>query len=270
MAQFLYILLILLSAVCASAVEVERHEEVDQHGMEQHGMMRREVDGRGMVADNAEASMPVLYNYFKFTVLKTLGNGPAKYSGFYLLNNYDQELPLSNTNAAQVYLESGTGDANRAVDEQVKTGISVRTGDSLVIALNHPEGVAKYYWTTSDESTMYDPVSWTLQGSNDGQTWTELSKKEDYPSPMERRVIVGNFLTTQNNIVSVKPSGSVPQPCAKKEKAPAAPAAQAPEPVIYEIVRPEPIVKTVYVDLPQPCDKPSQPKPCDKPSQPKP
>jgi len=267
MAQFSYAFLVLLSAVCTCAVEVERREEVDKHSV-----MRREVDGRGMVADDVEASNPVKYMYFKFTVLKTLGNGPAKYSGFYLLNNYDQELPLSNPNAAQVYLESGAGDANRLVDEKVWTGLSVNSGDSLIVSLKQPEDVAKYYWTTSDQSTQYDPVSWLLAGSNDGQTWTDLSKKEGYPSPLERRVIVGNFLTSKSNVLGVKRAARGPQPCAKhEEEAPPTPKEEPLAPVVYEIVRPEPITKTVYVDIgPGPCDKPSLPKPCDKPSQPNP
>ena len=44
----------------------------------------------------------------------------------------------------------------------------------LVMAFNSPTAVASWDWQTANDAPARDPTKWTLEGSNDGDSWTVL------------------------------------------------------------------------------------------------
>jgi len=267
MSQFVYMLPLLLSAVLVQAAVESEHDHTALEA-DQKSIIRKEVKASGGLSDDASSQIPVNYLQYKFTVQKTVGgHGPAALSRFVLLNSYGQELPLANNLAAEVYLLSSDGQKKSAADAiDVNMGtsatISFETGQSLVVLLKQPERAGGYYWITSTEDAKHDPVSWTLSGSNDGETWVELSAKENYPSPSIRGGIVGSFIMSKTNFLSYatgtevvpigKDSVSGKEERVSKQSAaappPAAPSAPSSTVYQYQIIRPPPLTKYVYVD----------------------
>eukprot|EP00441_Pelagodinium_beii_P039241 CAMPEP_0197628940 /NCGR_PEP_ID=MMETSP1338-20131121/7017_1 /TAXON_ID=43686 ORGANISM="Pelagodinium beii, Strain RCC1491" /NCGR_SAMPLE_ID=MMETSP1338 /ASSEMBLY_ACC=CAM_ASM_000754 /LENGTH=295 /DNA_ID=CAMNT_0043199943 /DNA_START=57 /DNA_END=944 /DNA_ORIENTATION=+ len=275
MSQFVYMLPLLLSAVLVQAAVESEHDHTALEA-DQKSIIRKEVKASGGLSDDASSQIPVNYLQYKFTVQKTVGgHGPAALSRFVLLNSYGQELPLANNLAAEVYLLSSNGrkkSAADAIDVNIHTSVNVNfeSDQSLVVLLKQPERVGGYYWITSTEDAKHDPVSWTLSGSNDGETWVELSRQENHPSPSTRGGIVGSFIMSKANFLSYETETKVvpcgkdsgkEEPAPKKSAAapPPCPPPAAPASTVYQIVRPPPVTKYVYIDARKPCDIPPAP-----------
>ena len=47
---------------------------------------------------------------------------------------------------------------------------------SVVITFPQPVDVTHYKWATANDAPDRDPVQWSLEGSNDGNTWTTLDR----------------------------------------------------------------------------------------------
>lgn len=50
-----------------------------------------------------------------------------------------------------------------------------------------------YKWHTANDETSRDPISWTIQGSNDGTNWTSLDTQSNYSVTTTRKSTVGTF-----------------------------------------------------------------------------
>jgi predicted alpha-1,2-mannosidase len=59
----------------------------------------------------------------------------------------------------------------------------------LQVRLDQPIAVVKYALGSANDSDGRDPADWTLQGSNDGQAWTDLDRRtgEDFPERFQLR-----------------------------------------------------------------------------------
>jgi hypothetical protein len=64
-----------------------------------------------------------------------------------------------------------------------------------VIVIEFPEPVSfdSYRWVTANDSEERDPVSWTLEVSSDGASWTEVDEKVDASVVTDREATVGPF-----------------------------------------------------------------------------
>jgi PKD repeat protein/glucose/arabinose dehydrogenase/type 1 glutamine amidotransferase len=56
--------------------------------------------------------------------------------------------------------------------------------------LSEPSAVVRYALTSANDAPGRDPSDWTLSGSDDGETWTELDQQsgQDFPERLERKV----------------------------------------------------------------------------------
>jgi len=217
---------------------------------------------------SAETKTPVKFSLYKFTVAETRGGSGVSFSRFVLQNIFGQEMDLSQTSSAEVYFETDAGrkDATDAVNGYQEGDANIKLGDSLIIRLHQKDAIGSYYWVTSKGDPQNDPTAWNVSGSEDGNTWEDLSMKRNYPTPLERHVIVGSFITSRIAITAVVENDGV-QPC-QKETPSSLTTTPAPgqQQIIYKIVRPPPIQKTVYIidTGSSPCLKNASVQPCPK------
>ncbi|MFC0624939.1 GH92 family glycosyl hydrolase [Kribbella deserti] len=71
---------------------------------------------------------------------------------------------------------SSSGDAAKLVDNDSKTEVTL-TGAKPTIEVKLAQGRPVGMYTLTNGSTGAPPAGWTLQGSNDGTTWTDLDKR---------------------------------------------------------------------------------------------
>ncbi len=57
---------------------------------------------------------------------------------------------------------------------------------ALVLSYPAPVTADGYRFATANDAKERDPVSWVLEASDDGTTWSEVETKTDYPSPVDR------------------------------------------------------------------------------------
>jgi predicted alpha-1,2-mannosidase len=80
------------------------------------------------------------------------------------------------TSDAGAVTSSGDGDVTSLVDNDSTTAVSLAgTTPAVLVSLTEARPVAMYTLTSAAASTS--PRSWTLQGSNDGATWTTLDRR---------------------------------------------------------------------------------------------
>jgi alpha-L-fucosidase 2 len=78
----------------------------------------------------------------------------------------------------------GAGDGKaieNTIDSESKTKWCVNNGNTPVVwqlQLPEPQTVDTYKFTSGDDIPKRDPWRWTLEGSADGQSWTELDQRE--------------------------------------------------------------------------------------------
>jgi hypothetical protein len=73
-----------------------------------------------------------------------------------------------------------------------------------------PIAADTYSWTTGNDASGRDPVSWLVQGSNDGASFVTLDTQTDYATTTTRGAVVGPFsLTSPNSPVYVATSSNI-------------------------------------------------------------
>lgn len=50
-----------------------------------------------------------------------------------------------------------------------------------------------YRWSTANDATARDPISWVISGSNDGVTWTVLDTKSDQTITDTRQTYTSDY-----------------------------------------------------------------------------
>ena len=79
----------------------------------------------------------------------------------------------------------------------------------LVYDMGAQVTIDSYAFATANDATERDPVSWKIEGSNDGNDWTVLDQFTDFATPTERRVFTDDFLlpsTLPPAIISFAPA----------------------------------------------------------------
>ncbi|MFY1691257.1 ThuA domain-containing protein [Plantactinospora sp. WMMB782] len=89
---------------------------------------------------------------------------------------------LPNAEKIESVTASGNNPPNEIVENLIdgKTGTKwlTRTPTGWVVArLAEPKAIAQYALTSANDFTGRDPRDWTLQGSADGETWTDLDRR---------------------------------------------------------------------------------------------
>jgi hypothetical protein len=68
-----------------------------------------------------------------------------------------------------------------------------KTASTLVYDFGSPVAADGYRWATANDSTERDPISWTVDGSQDGTTWTNLDIRTGYATPTLRMTYLPDF-----------------------------------------------------------------------------
>jgi hypothetical protein len=138
----------------------------------------------------------VTYRYFKFAPTSLRDSSVAnsvQLSEFALLNDSTR---LTGMTATATNNNSPVGqDPTMAADNNVATKwLSFnKTASALVYAFAAPVTATGYRWATADDAVERDPVSWTVQGSNDNATWTTIDTRSNYGTPTARRTFLPDF-----------------------------------------------------------------------------
>lgn len=83
-------------------------------------------------------------------------------------------------------------------------------GECCWIRLDYaaPQRVTRYEWYTANDAvdrgdglSWRDPISWRLQGSEDGEVWHDLDVVSSYATTSDRQVTAGSFQCSDDNIV---------------------------------------------------------------------
>jgi len=204
------------------AIHKQANTETAEHYFAIHKQANTGTAEKVQEMASADSMIPTKFGWYKFTVTDTRGGNitspSASYSKFVLQNIFGQEMNLSQKSSAEVYTEGDFArtDAMNAVNGYQEGDVYVEQGDSLIIRLKQKDAIGSYYWITSRGNPGNDPTAWSLSGSRDGENWVELSAKYNYPTPVERHVIVGYFILSRIAATDVVHSRAV-QPCEKEE-----------------------------------------------------
>ncbi len=97
-----------------------------------------------------------------------------------LMIDFDNRTEPRLTSPSGHELGDGKGIEN-SLDSESRTKWCVNNGDTPVVwqlELPEPQTVDAYTFTSGDDIPKRDPWRWTLAGSTDGQSWTELDQRE--------------------------------------------------------------------------------------------
>lgn len=76
----------------------------------------------------------------------------------------------------------------KAMDNDPNTKYLTRKSTAWMMwKMDRPFAATKYTLTSANDDDARDPKDWTIEGSNDGVTWTELDRKTDYPKFPNRK-----------------------------------------------------------------------------------
>ncbi len=116
----------------------------------------------------------------------------------------DLTLTFSTETAVQVTSPSGHGEGDGktiagSVDGNTRTKWCVQNASPTVqwqVALPQAQTVAWYTFTSADDVPARDPKMWVLEGSVEGETWTELDRLS-FDKPFEKRFETRRFEIAQ-------------------------------------------------------------------------
>lgn len=89
----------------------------------------------------------------------------------------------------------------QGIDNDLNTKLLEFNKGSLVIDFGKQTTIDSYSWSTAEDHEERGALSWTLDGSDDGVNWVELSTITDYPTPLARRT----YLSPDFLIKSIAP-----------------------------------------------------------------
>jgi hypothetical protein len=82
---------------------------------------------------------------------------------------------------------------DKAIDGKNNTKFLDFNIKPLIIDFKKSISVTDYTFVTANDSNGRDPISWTLEGSNDSTTWTTLDTKDSYNTPTGRLTSLSYF-----------------------------------------------------------------------------
>jgi hypothetical protein len=136
------------------------------------------------------------YQYFKFAPSALRDPAVAnsvQLSEFAILSGTTRiagmTITATNNSSAVGEEPDKAGDNNTAT----KWNSLNKTASALVYTFASPIIADGYRWATANDSTDRDPVSWTVQGSTDGVTWTTLDTRTNYSGTLARNTFLPDF-----------------------------------------------------------------------------
>jgi hypothetical protein len=152
--------------------------------------------GRG----GTSGALNITCRYVRWNVASTKGY-ELRASEFKLATS--GESPVSISSVTATYGNSETSDPgttsngpSNLIDGSTSTKFvsSNSSGPWLItFDLGSQKTFSYYYWTTSPDSVLYDPYSWSLESSDDGINWTTINYFFNYAGTNTRSYQLGGF-----------------------------------------------------------------------------
>jgi chondroitinase B-like protein len=149
-----------------------------------------------VVDDGFNASPGTSYRYYRLVVSAlrdgTLANG-MQLSEFALLSGSTRltGMTITATNNSSPVGEEPTNAGDNSVTTKWFT--FNKTASTLVYDFGSPPSATGYRWATANDSAERDPISWSVQGSNDGATWITLDTRTSYATTTSRSTYLPDF-----------------------------------------------------------------------------
>ncbi|MDQ8190704.1 discoidin domain-containing protein [Roseibacillus persicicus] len=150
--------------------------------------------GLSLLAGTASAATET-YQYFRFTQTALRGGGSEN---SIQLSEFEMRFEGEALAGAVATNPGGNSPAGEppasAVDGDVNTKWLDFAKAPLVLDFGAPVTADGYRFATANDATERDPVSWTLEGSNDNSSWTLIHEQLDNPTTTLRKVFDYEFL----------------------------------------------------------------------------
>lgn len=136
----------------------------------------------------------VNFQYVRFTPTKLRDDAAAnsiQLSEFFVRDGITTLTPVGATNPGGNNPEGGNEGPGSAIDGNFGTKWLDFNKRSLVVDLGAPVSFDSYGFVTGNDAPERDPIRWSLEGSNDGSTWTLIENftNLDYPMPTGRNTL---------------------------------------------------------------------------------
>lgn len=136
----------------------------------------------------------VNFQYVRFTPTKLRDDVAAnsiQLSEFFLVDGITPLTPVGVTNPGGNNPGGGGEGPEMAIDNNFGTKWLDFNKKALVLDLGAPVNFDSYGFVTGNDGPERDPLRWTLEGSNDGSTWTLIENftNLDFPMPTGRNTL---------------------------------------------------------------------------------
>lgn len=138
----------------------------------------------------------VNFRYYRFTPTKLRGTtaNSVQLAEFEFSHDGDSVIPGSAVTVSNPGGNNPNGEAPpNLVDRNTATKWLDFNKGAAVFDFGDAMQIDSYGFTTANDATERDPVSWTLEGSNDATGWTLLDTKTDQATPTARLAAFGPF-----------------------------------------------------------------------------
>ena len=147
------------------------------------------------VTVNAVANGAVTYRWFRFTPTKLRDDLAANSVQLAEFDLYLGATEITGATATNPNRDGALGEeAFRAVDQNTNTKWNDHNKGQLILEYPALVTIDRYGFVTANDAPVRDPVSWTLEGSSNGTTWTLLHTVTDHSTTANRYATVGPFL----------------------------------------------------------------------------
>jgi hypothetical protein len=128
---------------------------------------------------------PPSYRFLRFTPVATRGSSTVNVGKFTF---YYEEQPLLLKGSVTNPMGTWEGSIADVTGPGPRPGWSDAHKKPLVFAFRDPIAVDAYSFATAlpEMGIEGDPISWTLEGSQNGTFWTIVDTQKDYPTPVRR------------------------------------------------------------------------------------
>ena len=147
------------------------------------------------VTVNVATSGEVAYQWFRFTPTKLRNDAAANSVQLAEFDLYRGATEITGATATNPNRDGAANeDATKAVDQNLNTKWNDFNKGQLILQYPAAVIIDRYGFVTANDADARDPVSWTLEGSSNGATWTLLHSVTDHATSTNRFTNVGPFL----------------------------------------------------------------------------
>jgi len=141
-----------------------------------------------------------LYRYFRFTPVTLRGGGNmVQLSEFEMLLDGTRIAAVNATNPGGTNGAADGEGALKAIDNDTNTKWLDGNKQPLILDFGKPAAANGYRFITGNDGPERDPVSWTLEGSNDNSTWSIVDQQTAQTVTTDRKAASSTYATLSNS-----------------------------------------------------------------------